>query len=243
MNLKVMTYNIHSSIGTDGKADWQRIAALIKTQAPDLLALQEVTVNHLQTPDVHVPQAIAEELQMNAVFGKAIPINDGKGEYGVAALSPHPIELLDKIYLPTSDGIEKRVALFVKVQLEKPLFFVVTHFSYQGEFPGDEEYRTRSAERIRNTLVEKEFFPVIWAGDFNTFQGTPTVDFIQTCWDVHNNANPDIPTAHCKNAGWRQIDFICSSPKNTFQLQEFKVMDDLLASDHRPVCATLIWPY
>lgn len=242
MNLKVMTYNIHSSIGTDGKADWRRIATLVKKEAPDLLALEEVTVNHALTPDVHVPKAIAKELQMNVCFGRAIPINNGKGEYGVAALSPYPIELLDKIYLPTPDGIENRVAVIVRVQLEKPLFFVVTHFSYQGEFPDDEAWRTRSAERIRNTLAEKRLSPVIWAGDFNTFRGTPTVDFIQTCWDVHNHANPDIPTAHCQHAGWRQIDFICSTPKNTFRLQEFKIIDDLLASDHRPVCATLTWP-
>lgn len=239
MNLKVMTYNIHSSIGTDGKADWRRIAALIKKEAPDLLALEEVTVNHLQTPGVHVPQAIAEELDMNVCFGKAIPINEGKGEYGVAALSPHPLEWIDKVFLPSPDGIEKRIALIVKVQVEKPLFFAVTHFSYQGEFQGDEEYRTRSAELIRKTLAEKGCSPVIWAGDFNTFQGTPTVAFIQSCWDVHNNASPDIPTAHCQHAGWRQIDFICSAPKNAFRLQEFKVIDDLLASDHRPVCATL----
>ncbi len=239
MNLKVMTYNIHSSIGTDGKPDWRRIAALIKNEAPDLLALQEVTVNHARTPGVHVPQAIAEELHMNACFGKAIPINDGKGEYGIAALSPHPVELLEKIFLPTPDGIEKRIFIVAKVQMKKPLFFVVTHFSYQGEFPGDEAYRTRSAELIRNTLVEKKYEPAIWAGDFNTFQGTSTVDFIQTCWNVHNNANPDIPTAECKHAGWRQIDFICSAPKQAFLLQEFKILDDLLASDHRPVCATL----
>jgi len=242
MNLKVMTYNIHSSIGTDGKVDWLRIADLIKKEAPDLLALEEVTVNHAQSPGLDVPRSIAGELDMNVCFGKAIPINDGKGEYGVAALSPHPIELVEKIYLPTPDGIEKRIAVIVKVQLKKPIFFAVTHFSYQGEFPGDEEYRTRSAELIRKTLDEKGCYPVIWAGDFNTFQSTPTVDFIQSSWDVHNNANPDIPTAHCQHAGWQQIDFICSAPKNAFRLLEFKVIDDLLASDHRPVCATLQLP-
>lgn len=243
MNLKVMTYNIHSSVGTDGKSDWRRIAALIKKEAPDLLALQEVTINHAKSPGVNVPQSIAEELGMNFCFGKAVPINDGKGDYGVAALSPHPIELLDKIYLPTPDGIEKRVALFVKVQLEKPIIFIVTHFSYQGEFPGDEEHRMRSAKLIRDTLAEKGSCPAILAGDFNTSRGTPTIDFIQTCWDIHNNANPDIPTfVYQDGRSGIQIDYICSAPKNTFRLQEFKVIDDLLASDHRPVCVSLQLP-
>lgn len=239
MNLKVMTYNIHSSIGTDGKADWRRIAALIKKEAPDLLALQEVTVNHARTPGVHVANAIAAELQMQACFGKAISINNGAGDYGVAALSPHKLEFVDKIYLPTPEGIEKRIFLIVKVQLEKPFFFVVTHFSYQGEFVGDEAYRTRSAQLINDTLADKGYWPAIWAGDFNTFQGTATMDFIHRSWDVHNDAERKTATAECKHAGWRQIDFICSTPKNAFQQQEFKIIDDLLASDHRPVCATL----
>jgi endonuclease/exonuclease/phosphatase family metal-dependent hydrolase len=239
MTLKVMTYNIHSSIGTDGKADWQRIAELIRQESPDLLALQEVTVNHPRTPGVHVANAIAEELQMKACFGKAIPLHNGTAEYGVAALSKHPLEFVDKIYLPTPDGIEKRIFLIVKVQMEKPVFFVVTHFSYQGEFVGDEAYRTRSAQLISDTLAGKGYWPAIWAGDFNTFQGTTTMDFIHRGWDVHNDTDPETPTAKCRHAGWRQIDFICSAPKATFQCKEFKIIDDLLASDHRPVCATL----
>lgn len=239
MQLKVMTYNIHSGIGTDDKADWQRIAELIKKEAPDLLALQEVAVNHARTPELNLPQKLAEDLNMKVCFGKAISINEDQGEYGVAALSPHPIELLEKIFLPTPPGIEKRIFLVVKVQMKQPVYFVVTHFSYQGEFPGDEEYRAQSAQLIRKTIDAKGYEPVLWAGDFNTFQGSSTLDFIQSCWDVHNNANPDIPTAHCQHAGWRQIDFICSSPQKTFQCLDFRVIDDLLASDHRPVCAKL----
>ncbi len=37
-----MTYNIHHGEGTDGKLDLERIAALIKQEQADIVALQEV---------------------------------------------------------------------------------------------------------------------------------------------------------------------------------------------------------
>ena len=40
--LRVLTYNIHHAAGTDGKVDIERIARVIQSAKPDLVALQEV---------------------------------------------------------------------------------------------------------------------------------------------------------------------------------------------------------
>ncbi|MCP4450874.1 MAG: hypothetical protein GY809_05390, partial [Planctomycetes bacterium] len=40
--LRVLTYNIHHAQGTDGKFDYQRLAAIINRVKPDVVALQEV---------------------------------------------------------------------------------------------------------------------------------------------------------------------------------------------------------
>src|SRR5690606_25634562 len=42
--LRVMTYNVHSCIGMDGKLDPERIARVIARARPDVVALQELDV-------------------------------------------------------------------------------------------------------------------------------------------------------------------------------------------------------
>ncbi len=40
--LRLASYNIHRAVGTDGRQDIDRIAAVIEEIAPDLIGLQEV---------------------------------------------------------------------------------------------------------------------------------------------------------------------------------------------------------
>ena len=42
MSLRLMTYNVHNCIGTDRQTDIERIAAIVRRQAPDVVAVQEV---------------------------------------------------------------------------------------------------------------------------------------------------------------------------------------------------------
>ena len=41
MSLRLMTYNVHNCIGTDRQTDIERIAAIVRRQAPDVVAVQE----------------------------------------------------------------------------------------------------------------------------------------------------------------------------------------------------------
>ena len=237
--IKVMTYNIHFSIGTDGVADWRRIADLIKKECPDILGLEEVTVFHSRTPDMDVPKLMSGYLGMNHFFGMTMPINDGKGQYGIAAMTRQKMEVVKKLPLPVPDGIEPRTAIFVKVLADRPYYFVVTHFPFQGEFDGDEDCRTECAKLITNTIRDNNLLPAIWVGDLNTYSGTETMEYIHGVWDVCNDLMPDEPTAKTSRKGWRQIDFICCYPKGAFEIKEFSISDDITASDHKPVTATV----
>lgn len=238
-NIKVMTYNIHSTIGTDGVADWRRIAGIIRNEQPDVLGLEEVTISHGRSPDVDVPKCMSEYLGMNVFFGRTMAINQGRGHYGIAAFSPHRLEVVEKLVLPTPEGIEPRTTVIVRVLDDRPYYFVVTHFSFGGEFEGDEAYRTIGAKLITDTIKDKNYFPVIWVGDFNTFTGTKTIDYVHKHWDVCNDRAPDTPTTETSHNGWRQIDFICCGPKGAFEVREFAIIDNLIASDHKPVTARL----
>jgi endonuclease/exonuclease/phosphatase family metal-dependent hydrolase len=62
---RIMTYNVHSCRGTDGKLDVGRIAAVIAQSRPDIVALQEVDVRRTRTGSVDQAHAIAERLGMH----------------------------------------------------------------------------------------------------------------------------------------------------------------------------------
>ena len=46
--LTVVTYNVHSGVGTDGRYSLERIAHLVQGEHPDLVCFQEIEVNHRQ---------------------------------------------------------------------------------------------------------------------------------------------------------------------------------------------------
>lgn len=234
-----MTYNIHSGIGTDDVPDLQRIADVVKSEDPDLLAVQEVSNYHQRTPELNIAQSLAEMLNMEVHFQKAININDGKGEYGLALFSKQKLQFVDSFFLPVPDGHEKRIFLVAKVELERPIYFAVTHFSYRGEYPGDEQHRNDSAKIITEYSLDNKLTPIIWTGDFNCTPDSTTLQYINKHWQVFNQADPDTATINCKRLGPQQIDYICAIPKNACKLKKFKIVDNLIASDHKAVCAEI----
>src|SRR6185436_12649301 len=80
--LRVMTYNIHHGQGADGKVDLERIAALIKTQRVDIVALQEVDRGTLRTVRRDLAAELGKLTGMNFTFGKNIDYQSGA--YGTA---------------------------------------------------------------------------------------------------------------------------------------------------------------
>jgi endonuclease/exonuclease/phosphatase family metal-dependent hydrolase len=82
--LKVMTYNIHhgNPPAKEGLIDLEAIAEVIKGQAPDLVALQELDVLTKRSGNIDEVKKLAELTGMHAFFSKGID-HEG-GEYGVA---------------------------------------------------------------------------------------------------------------------------------------------------------------
>ena len=239
--IKVVSYNVHSTIGMDGKSDCRRLAAVINQSNPHVAGLQELGVYTRRVPDVNAPLEIARHTRMNYLFSRSLVTTEAGGEYGVGAVSVYTMELKARLLLPTPEGAEPRSVLIAKVNAPTPFYFVVCHFSFQGEFEKSEFYRTISAKLITDTIIDNKYYPCIWTGDLNTFRGTDTVEFIRKHWLVANDLDPDTPTCVCSESqSEKQIDFICAYPKESFEVKSFSVLPDREASDHNPVEAELI---
>lgn len=104
--LRVMTYNVHACIGTDGKLSPERIARVIASCEPDVVALQELDAGRARTGMVDQAQAIAQILEMEYHFFPSINVEEGR--YGNAILSRFPMQLVRVAALPVSKRYQTR---------------------------------------------------------------------------------------------------------------------------------------
>ena len=231
MKLRVMSYNLQSGLGRDGVWDWRRSAAEIARIAPDVAALQEVAVNRPQYPGIDYPALAAKQLDMHAVFDRALTFPNG-GEYGVAILSRFPLEKVARLALPLPPEAEPRIALVVKVLAPEPFHCICTHFPFQGEYADDDAGRTAAAAEIDAYAAAHRLAPCLLMGDLNSPPHAPALELLRRRWRVLNDLGSGVPTAETGKYGWMQIDYIAAS--RDIQCREFRFGDDCQASDHYP---------
>ncbi len=115
--IRIMTYNAHSCIGSDGIISPYRIADIIARYSPDIVALQELDANRARTNHAHQAREIAKYLEMDFHFHAAMEVEEEK--YGIAILSRLPSRLVRAGPLPTFRWIslESRGALWASVDI------------------------------------------------------------------------------------------------------------------------------
>lgn len=117
--LRVMTYNVHSCIGMDGKLAPERIARVIARYAPDIVALQELDVGRARTEGMDQAHLIARHLEMDFHFHPALHLAEER--YGDAILTHLPMRLVKAGALPGLPGkpwLEPRGALWVAIDVQ-----------------------------------------------------------------------------------------------------------------------------
>lgn len=164
--LRVMTYNVHSCIGMDGKVDVERIARVIAQANPDVVALQELDVGKQRSLGLDQAQLIAHYLEMEFHFHPAMHMEEER--YGDAILTHLPLQLVKADALPglaDKPKLEPRGAMWVTVEFHgQQINIVNTHLGLLA--------RERMAQI--NALLGKDWLghpncqdPVIFCGDLN----------------------------------------------------------------------------
>jgi endonuclease/exonuclease/phosphatase family metal-dependent hydrolase len=229
--LRVLTYNIHHGEGVDGKLALERIARLIMSVQPDLVALQEVDQRVARTGEVDQPAELARLTGLHVVFGGNIDLQGGR--YGNAVLSRFPVVRHRNHRLPCFDNGEQRGVLDAEIEVpgvREPLRFLATHLDHR---PDDRE-RLASVEAI-NQLIFGSARSAILAGDLNA---TPESDALRTIDSVWTRSQANLPTIPVAEPS-RQIDYVLFRPAGRWQVDETRVLDEAVASDHRPLLAVL----
>lgn len=228
LRLRILSYNIHHAEGVDGKLDVPRIAQVILSVDPDLVALQEVDKNTIRTGKVNQDIELSRLTKMNSVFGSNITFQGG--QYGNAILSKFPIIKNKNFLLPNVDSGEQRGLLQSQIQIsnkENVLFFS-THLDHRRS---DTE-RLASAKAINQIISLDNKSPAILAGDFNDVPDSPTLKELGKVW---LRTNKKILRTIPASKPSRQIDYIFVQPKERWKIIESQVLDEDTASDHRAI--------
>jgi endonuclease/exonuclease/phosphatase family metal-dependent hydrolase len=167
--LRIMTYNVHGCVGSDLRFEPERIARTIEAASPDVVALQEIYVEHPQRRHLDQAAWLAERLEMRYEFGSARDCEDGC-RYGNAVLSKLPMRQLRAECLPQlSPKLEPRAALRVEVTTGwGGLDLVNTHL---GLRPRERVLQTRALAEDWLSHVTPESASVL-CGDLNALPGS-----------------------------------------------------------------------
>lgn len=179
LSLRIMTYNIHSCIGMDGKISPERIARVISRYHPDIVCLQELDVKKSRTNEIDQAHYLAQILKMKFHFHPTIHIEEER--YGDAILTHHNMQLVKADILPShniSRSMEPRGALWVRVQGSGVHVNIInTHL----------DIRRRARETQLQALIGPDWLshsdceePIIVCGDFNALPNSNLYKSITT---------------------------------------------------------------
>lgn len=222
--IRVVTWNIggHSTLLDPHYIS--RIAGVIRSLDPDVIALQEVHRGTWQARFGDQLQELAERTGMTAVYSPSF--RTPEGDYGNAILTRGRVLQASRLDLA---GIgEPRAVLSVQLRVGgETLKISSTHLSAWG--PLNSRWRRAQAECIAGSLGED---PGLLAGDLNTAPDSDDLQPLFAAGWIESDVQ-SIPTHGIMEA---KLDYILL-PRG-FTARSVRVSDELV-SDHRPLIAEI----
>lgn len=228
--LRLVTYNIHHAQGRDGIVDLDRIAAIVRALAPDIVCLQEVDRNLPRTNHQDFPALFAEKLGMPVTF--ASNYNFQGGEYGNATFSRLPLLSWKNEPLPGPEGVEPRGRLETVYDWNgKPLLVWNTHLGLKAE-----ERQQQAAHILSNGFPAN----VILGGDMNeSTRGLGLQQVMKLLGKTHEQHLCDDPTFPAGSPRVRIDHIFTGADYEVKSCQVVQNSQTALASDHLPVLAEI----
>ena len=171
-SFRLMTYNVHSCIGMDGKLSPERIARVVAEYAPDVVALQELDVGRTRSGWIDQAQSIARYLEMEFHFHPALRIEEEL--YGDAVFSTLPMRLIRAGQLPEPawlGPLEPRGALWVAVEVGRTEVQIIN--THLGLLPGERRVQAEALLGDDWIGAMNREAPKLLCGDFNALPSSP----------------------------------------------------------------------
>jgi endonuclease/exonuclease/phosphatase family metal-dependent hydrolase len=240
--LKVLTYNTHHGVGSDGRYDLNRIATVIANQRPDVVSLNEVMYNSSFGGGENQPATYKALLQQKTgqTWYSVYARMDGNWSstswaVGNLLLSRFPFSSTSRYALSHN----RSVARGTIVRNGRAINVFSTHVDYANG-----SYRTTQTYQLRNWASSWAENRIIM-GDFNARPGTSDYNIMASyyydAWaEAVKKGTYSSPTGTAGYThGASRFDYIYESKgASALALTRTWVVSDSSASDHDPVVAT-----
>lgn len=220
--VRVMTYNIRSAYGMDGRQDVEAIAQVIEGEGTNVVALQELSRGWFMNGGTDLLPLLSRRLNMPyTIMGAATdPL------FGNAILSRYPILASGQGYLPQLDTLIRRGYVWALIDLGAggKLLVLNTHLETQKERT---DVRMAQAQTVLQAWNGRP--QTVLLGDMNAVSGSQEMQMLLDAGFMD-------AWAEAGRGGRPRIDWIFHTP----DLSALDVMKiESPASDHSAVVATI----
>jgi endonuclease/exonuclease/phosphatase family metal-dependent hydrolase len=230
-----MTYNVHSFVGTDRVYDPERIARVIESAAPDVVALQEVDFGRGPSTEPDALEWLAARLNMGFHF--TFTRSGSRGRFGNAVLTAHPFQLVAEGMLPRRRDEARAVQWLTVVAPGFEVQLMNTHLSISLRERRAQIQALLGAEWVVQAL---QGLPLVICGDLNSSPLSGVYRKLgRELRDVQQGSSRRLATWPSRLPFWR-IDHMFVS--QDISVQRANVLDSgysRQASDHLPLLADL----
>ncbi len=233
---RIVTYNVHRCRGGDGRLSPSRIAEVISSCRPDIVALQEVDVGRRRSGGVDQAGEIAQELGMQMHFHPAFHVLEER--YGDAILTAHPSRIVRAANLPGLQrypGLEARGALWATVEIDgRELQIVNAHIGLLAWERKIQVQALLGPDWIGNEACRD---PLILLGDFNAVPRSRAYRrMTQTLRDAQRVSRSIVRTTFPARLPVMRLDHIFVSPSiRVLRTEVLRTPLARIASDHLPL--------
>jgi endonuclease/exonuclease/phosphatase family metal-dependent hydrolase len=228
-SVRILDWNIHTAVDGNGQIVLGDVLALIESQQPDIVVLQEVGRGWPIAGQSDDLEWLAEELDMAYAWAPA-----ADGQFGNAILSPYAIERDRVIGLPYGEGPQERSAIGATIATDPALLIVGTHLQH-GDRPAT---RSQQLEAVIRTWGGTGRW--VLAGDLNMQPGQEDLTVLEEAGLTSVQdliGDPSASTARDPVRPGDRVDWIWASDE--LEVSNFTIARSE-ASDHLPLVVDVV---
>jgi len=169
---RLLSWTVHHCVGIDQRHSVERIADVIRDYDPDLVALQELEVNHRRSSRIHQPSELADQLKMDYHYHPPRILREAG--FGNGILTRLNMKHVRCGVLPSLPFVrlQKRGALWMSVEIDgQEVQIINTHFGLMGSERMLQARALCGAEWLDHMDCRRR--PRIVCGDFNATPRSP----------------------------------------------------------------------
>lgn len=227
--VRVMDYNLHNGVNTDGRLDPEALALVIEESGADVIVFQEVSRGWLTWGGMDMLAWLSQRLEMNYVWG---PTADA--QWGNALFSRFPISNAGLLNLPPDDVLLLRGHIWAQIDFDGTMLNVIaTHFSHRDD---QDQERVQQASAILDTWNNQPLTVVM--GDLNARPDSEAIKLLLNSGLIDISAEIGVQPTYTYSSSNpdHQIDYIFVSPDMGYS--NFSI-PQTTASDHLPLVSTI----